>query len=45
MSDTITATLRTRANVYFDGPCVSHSLGMADDIEVAQALHHVAHFD
>jgi len=30
MSDTITASVRTRANVYFDGRCVSHSLELPD---------------
>lgn len=30
MSDTIAASIRTRANVYFDGKCVSHSLELAD---------------
>lgn len=30
MSDTITASIRTRANVYFDGKCVSHSIELAD---------------
>ncbi len=30
MTDSLNATVRTRANVYFDGKCVSHSLDMAD---------------
>ena len=30
MSDTIAASIRTRANVYFDGKCVSHSIELAD---------------
>jgi uncharacterized protein YaiE (UPF0345 family) len=30
MSDTIAASIRTRANVYFDGKCISHSLELAD---------------
>ena len=30
MTDALAATIRTRANVYFDGKCVSHSLEMAD---------------
>jgi uncharacterized protein YaiE (UPF0345 family) len=30
MSDTLTASIRTRANVYFDGKCVSHSLELPD---------------
>jgi uncharacterized protein YaiE (UPF0345 family) len=30
MSDTIAASVRTRANVYFDGKCVSHSLELPD---------------
>jgi uncharacterized protein YaiE (UPF0345 family) len=30
MSDTITATVHTRANVYFDGKCVSHSIELPD---------------
>lgn len=29
-TDTITAAVRTRANVYFDGKCVSHSLELPD---------------
>jgi uncharacterized protein YaiE (UPF0345 family) len=30
MTDSIQATIRTRANVYFDGKCVSHSVELAD---------------
>ncbi len=30
MTDQITASISTRANVYFDGKCVSHSLTLAD---------------
>ncbi|HET7792164.1 MAG TPA: pyrimidine/purine nucleoside phosphorylase [Rhizobacter sp.] len=30
MTDKITATVSTRANVYFDGKCVSHSIELAD---------------
>ena len=30
MSDSIAASIRTRANVYFDGKCVSHSLELPD---------------
>jgi len=30
MTDALAATIRTRANVYFDGKCVSHTLEMAD---------------
>lgn len=30
MSDTIAASIRTRANVYFDGKCISHSLELPD---------------
>jgi uncharacterized protein YaiE (UPF0345 family) len=30
MPDTITASIRTRANVYFDGRCVSHSIELPD---------------
>jgi len=30
MTDHITATINTRANVYFDGKCVSHSLTLPD---------------
>ncbi len=30
MTDKITATVTTRANVYFDGKCVSHSIELAD---------------
>lgn len=30
MTDKITATIATRANVYFDGKCVSHSIELAD---------------
>ena len=30
MTDQITAAISTRANVYFDGKCVSHSLTLAD---------------
>jgi purine/pyrimidine-nucleoside phosphorylase len=30
MTATLTATVTTRANVYFDGKCVSHSLELAD---------------
>ncbi len=30
MTDQITATISTRANVYFDGKCVSHSITLAD---------------
>lgn len=30
MTDHITATIQTRANVYFDGKCVSHSITLAD---------------
>ena len=30
MSDTIAASIRTRANVYFDGKCVSHSIDLPD---------------
>jgi purine/pyrimidine-nucleoside phosphorylase len=30
MTDQINATIRTRANVYFDGKCVSHSIELAD---------------
>ena len=30
MSDQITAAIATRANVYFDGKCVSHSLTLPD---------------
>jgi len=30
VTDSITASIRTRANVYFDGKCVSHSIELAD---------------
>ncbi len=30
MTDKIQATVSTRANVYFDGKCVSHSIELAD---------------
>ena len=30
MTDKINATIATRANVYFDGKCVSHSIELAD---------------
>ena len=30
MTEHINASVRTRANVYFDGKCVSHSLELAD---------------
>jgi len=30
MTDKINATVSTRANVYFDGKCVSHSIELAD---------------
>ena len=30
MTDKINATISTRANVYFDGKCVSHSIELAD---------------
>lgn len=30
MTDRIQATIQTRANVYFDGKCVSHSIELAD---------------
>jgi purine/pyrimidine-nucleoside phosphorylase len=30
MSDSLSATIRTRANVYFDGKCISHSIELAD---------------
>ena len=30
MTDKITATVITRANVYFDGRCVSHSIELPD---------------
>ncbi len=30
MTDQITASIATRANVYFDGKCVSHSLTLPD---------------
>lgn len=30
MTDKINATVTTRANVYFDGKCVSHTLLLAD---------------
>ncbi len=30
MTDSLQATVRTRANVYFDGKCISHSLELAD---------------
>jgi len=30
MTEHITASIRTRANVYFDGKCVSHSIELAD---------------
>lgn len=30
MTDRLTATIQTRANVYFDGRCVSHSIELAD---------------
>jgi uncharacterized protein YaiE (UPF0345 family) len=30
MTDSIQATIRTRANVYFDGKCVSHSIELPD---------------
>lgn len=30
MTEKITATIATRANVYFDGKCVSHSIELAD---------------
>lgn len=29
-TDSIAATVRTKANVYFDGKCVSHSLELPD---------------
>jgi hypothetical protein len=34
MTDHITATIGTRANVYFDGKCVSHGITLADGTEV-----------
>jgi uncharacterized protein YaiE (UPF0345 family) len=30
MTDSINASIRTKANVYFDGKCVSHSIELAD---------------
>ena len=30
MTDKINAVISTRANVYFDGKCVSHSIELAD---------------
>lgn len=30
MTDQITASIATRANVYFDGKCVSHGITLAD---------------
>ena len=30
MTDKIAATITTKANVYFDGRCVSHSIELAD---------------
>lgn len=30
MTDKITASIATRANVYFDGKCVSHSIELPD---------------
>lgn len=30
MTDKITAAITTRANVYFDGRCVSHTIELAD---------------
>jgi len=30
MTEHINASVRTRANVYFDGKCVSHSMELAD---------------
>ncbi len=30
MTDQITASIATRANVYFDGKCVSHSITLPD---------------
>src|SRR5574341_449439 len=30
MTEKITATVSTRANVYFDGRCVSHTIELAD---------------
>lgn len=30
MSEKITATIATRANVYFDGKCISHSIELPD---------------
>ena len=30
MTDKINASISTRANVYFDGKCVSHSIELAD---------------
>ena len=30
MTAQITATIKTQANVYFDGKCVSHSVALAD---------------
>ena len=30
MTDQITASIKTRANVYFDGRCVSHSITLPD---------------
>ena len=30
MTDQITAAISTRANVYFDGKCVSHGITLAD---------------
>lgn len=30
MTEKITATITTRANVYFDGKCVSHSIELPD---------------
>ena len=30
MTDQITASIQTRANVYFDGKCVSHSITLPD---------------
>lgn len=30
MTENIQATIRTRANVYFDGKCISHSIELPD---------------
>ena len=33
MTDQITASIKTRANVYFDGRCVSHSITLPPEVK------------